>query len=81
MPSVAINGGSLHFATRKPFKNPNSRPTIIIIGIVSQRFEVIVVELPTTAPAMTVDANITVPIERSMPPVDITNVTPKPKIA
>jgi len=81
VPSVAINGGSLHFATRNPFKKPNSNPTKIIIGMANQRFEVIVVELPTTAPAITEDANITVPMERSIPPVAMTNVTPRPKIA
>ena len=65
-------------ATRNPFISPNSAPMRIITGIVAQSGIICFVK---RCPATTEDAIHTVPIERSMPPVAITNVTPSAKIA
>jgi len=78
VPSVAMNAGIFSFATRNPFISPNSAPMRIITGIVAQSGIICFVK---RCPATTEDAIHTVPIERSMPPVAITNVTPSAKIA
>ena len=74
MPSVAMNDGILSFATSVPFTRPARAP----------------VPMPAATPSgmgsphsvmkiavMTAESVITVPTERSMPPVMITNVTPR----
>src|SRR5579872_2812412 len=74
MPSVAMNGGSLSRAMTKPLTMPAAAPVAspatIPSGIGS-------CQLVMTTPAITADSDITVPIDRSMPPAMITNVTPR----
>ena len=74
MPSVAINGGILSFEIIAPLIRPQTAPvsrppsTPITIGIC---------HLVMNTPVITAASVITVPIDRSIPPEMITNVTPK----
>ncbi len=73
IPKVAINGGSLSLATQAPLTQPHrapvARPAKMPRGIGS--FQKLI-----TTPAMTEQRVMTVPTERSIPPVTITNDTP-----
>jgi len=67
-----MKGGNLSLETMIPLKNPNAVPTKMIIssdGTIGTPFL-------SATPPMSVDAIITVPTERSMPPEIMTNVTP-----
>src|SRR5699024_11986234 len=73
VPNVAINGGSLNFATIIPFTKPNNAPTATIEINTSH------IGKPTSVyntPPIIAEHIITVPIDKSIPPVMITNVTP-----
>ena len=76
-----MNGGNFNLATRNPFKIPNSRPKITINGMVTANAAVTEVVVRQIVPAITDEAIKTVPMDKSIPPVAITKVTPKPKIA
>lgn len=56
VPSVAINGGSLHFATRNPLRRPNNKPIITMSGITAH--ELCEGETLHIAPATTEDEEI-----------------------
>src|SRR5918994_591409 len=73
MPSVAMNGGSLKRAIRIPFARPHRPPIRMPPRMPSGSGSPAFV---TMVPVITADNVMTVPIERSMPPVMITNVTP-----
>src|ERR1041384_3632892 len=72
MPSVAMNDGSLSRAMTKPLTMPAAArvasPATMPSGIGS-------CQLVITTPAITAESDRTVPIDRSMPPAMITNVT------
>ena len=73
MPSVAMKGGTFILAMTKPLTRPQappaSRPTTTPSGTGSPRSTM-------NTPVMTAEKVSTVPIERSMPPVMMTKVTP-----
>src|SRR6266403_3968569 len=73
MPSVAMKGGILSFAIRVPFTIPASvpvtRPARIPTG--TGRCQLVM-----NTPVVTAERVITVPMERSIPPVMMTKVTP-----
>ena len=73
VPKVAIKGGSLSLATMYPFNVPNAVATARISTNESgiDQFQVLY-----AVPPISVAHIITVPTERSIPPVMITNVTP-----
>ena len=81
-PNVAIKGAILHLATNTPLIRPNTRPVTRMMGMVSHRVPSSA-ETPVLhrAPAKTAEPKQTVPMDRSIPPVAITNVTPKDRIA
>ena len=74
VPSVAINAGSFSFATNTPFKSPNATGIMIvrIMAAINGQPPVLYAYPPMSAPHIMI-----VPIERSIPPVMITNVTPR----
>ena len=77
MPSVTMNDGILNRAIRTPLTRP-ARPPVSIpaampTGIGRPMFV-------TTTPVITAASVMTVPIDRSMPPVMITNVTPSARM-
>ena len=81
-PRVAIKGAILHLATRKPLSRPNSRPVARMMGMVSHSVpSSAVTPVLQRAPARTAEPIHTVPMERSIPPVAITKVTPRDRIA
>ncbi len=73
VPSVAMNGGSFRRLTRMPLKRPKLVDTRSMSNSESHIGHPHVLY---AVPPMIVAAIITVPQERSMPPVMITNVTP-----
>ena len=73
VPRVAMNGGSLSFATSRPLAKPNAVPTPTVSTSESQSGQLCC--LNTNAPR-SAEHIITVPMERSIPPVMMTNVTP-----
>ncbi len=74
VPSVAMNGGSRSLATSRPLARPNVAPTATVSSSASASGHWCC--LNTNAPS-SAEHIMTVPIERSMPPVMMTNVTPK----
>ena len=77
MPSVAMKDGILSFAMSMPFTSPASAPVARPATTASGNGRCHTV---ANVPVITADRVITVPIERSMPPVMITNVTPRARI-
>ena len=73
VPSVAMNGGNPNFAIKIPLNNPNTPPITNIANNASHNGQPIFVW--STPPTMA-EHIITVPIDKSIPPVIITNVTP-----
>src|SRR5699024_11794815 len=73
VPSVAINEGSLNLATSTPLINPNNVPIPIIAINVSH---IGIPKLYKTPPIIAAHI-ITVPIDKSIPPVIMTKVTPR----
>ena len=77
MPSVTMNDGMRKRAIRMPLASPArapvSMPAAMPTGIGRPMFVM-------TTPVMTADRVMTVPIERSIPPVMITNVTPRARM-
>ena len=68
-----INGGTFQYATRYPLNTPNSTPIRMLItrlGAIGTPY--VVRQYPETREQQ----NITGPMEKSIPPVAITNVTP-----
>ena len=81
-PRVAIKGAILHLATRKPLIKPKITPVTRMMGMVSHRVpSSAVTPVLHRAPARTAEPNSTVPMDRSIPPVAITKVTPRDKMA
>ena len=72
VPSVAINAGNSKCDTKIPFISPNAAPTKSIINITTN----IGVPFSIKVPPISAEHIATVPIERSIPPVAITKVTP-----
>jgi hypothetical protein len=73
MPRVAMNGGMRILAMTVPFTNPARPPATrpARIPTATGRCQTV-----TNTPVITAASVITVPTDRSMPPVMITNVTP-----
>ena len=72
VPSVAINAGNSKCDTKIPFISPNTAPTKSIINITIN----IGVPFSIKVPPISAAHIATVPIDRSIPPVEITKVTP-----
>ncbi len=72
VPSVTMNGGIFSRETKMPLKKPKARPTRMI------RIREGNIGSPclNAMPPMRVAAIMTVPMERSIPPLMITKVTP-----
>ena len=69
-----MNGGTFQYATKYPLNTPNATPIKILIIKLAAIGTPYVVKL---YPETNEQQNITGPIEKSIPPVAITNVTPK----
>ena len=72
VPRVTIKGGNFNLEINKPFNRPNKAPTIIINGMTNHNGMPDIYNLP----AKTAEAIQTVPTDKSIPPVAITNVAP-----
>ena len=72
VPSVAINAGNSKCDTKIPFISPKIPPTKSIISITTN----IGAPFSIKVPPISAEHMATVPIERSIPPVAITKVTP-----
>ncbi len=73
MPSVAMKGGILSFAIRIPLTIPASVPVTRPARVPSSTGRC---QSVMNTPVITAERVITVPMERSMPPVMMTKVTP-----
>ena len=73
MPRVAMNGGRLKRATSVPLMAPITVPVAMPATMPMPQGRP---RLVTKTPVMTADRVMTVPIDRSMPAVMMTNVTP-----
>lgn len=71
-----MNDGTFQYATRYPLNTPNASPTTRLMisasGIDTPWFT-------RLNPAIRAQQNMTGPIEKSIPPVAMTNVTPSDK--
>ena len=74
VPSVAMKGGSFALAIIMPLQKPKNRPEISTSTSARGTGQP---QLVKAVPPMMAEHIITVPMDRSMPPVMITNVTPK----
>ena len=72
VPSVTMNGGIFSRETRTPLKRPKARPTTTI----RRREGTIGNPCLSAVPPMMAAAIMTVPTERSIPPLMMTKVTP-----
>ena len=77
MPSVAMNGGIFIFEMMMPLTKPANDPVTIPASTPTQIGSPMFV---TTTPVMTAANVITVPTERSIPPVMMMKVTPNAKM-
>ena len=71
-----MNGGTFQYATRYPLNVPNKTPISTLIIKLSAIGTPYVVRL---YPETNAQQNMTGPIEKSIPPVAMTNVTPRDK--
>jgi hypothetical protein len=71
-----MNGGSFKRAIRVPFTSPMKPPVRIPMTMPTGSGRPIFV---TATPVMTAESDMTVPIDRSMPPEMMTNVSPMAK--
>ena len=76
VPRVAMNGGSLSLVINNPFNKPFAIPTNKPITILSHKGTPAMAAMTETVP----ESAMIDPMDKSMPPVMIANVTPIPMI-